>query len=63
VVDAHGDQYQQELWPDHAVVGTNGVEIEKDLRKHLLAWKGEKKLARKVIHPKPLQYSPLINVL
>lgn len=34
-MDAYGNTYTQTLWPDHCVVGTDGVEIDAELRPEL----------------------------
>lgn len=33
--DAYGNTYTQTLWPDHCVVGTDGVKIDVELRLEL----------------------------
>lgn len=38
----------QTLWPDHAVQGTPGTEIEAGLKQQLQPWREKVKICRKV---------------
>lgn len=36
------------LWPDHCVQGTEGTEIDPDVKESFEGWEGKKKIVRKV---------------
>ncbi|KAK1923002.1 Isochorismatase-like protein [Papiliotrema laurentii] len=57
VEDARGTTYTQAMWPNHCVVGTEGVQIDREVRGSLDAWKGEKRIVRKGWHRGVEQYS------
>lgn len=48
MTDGRGKTYMQTLWPDHAIQGTSGTEIEAGLKSKLEPWQAKMKICRKV---------------